>query len=392
MNFSKRLNEIKEYYFSKKLEEVRQLEARGKRIINLGIGSPDMAPSEETIKSLIASAENPKNHAYQSYRSIIELRIAISKWYIRTFGIASDPVKEILPLLGSKEGVFYLSMALLDEGDEVLIPNPGYPAYSSAAKIAGGKVRYYDLKEEIGWYPDLSELENMDLSKVKLVWVNYPNMPTGARANKEVLRQLAEFGLKHDIIICNDNPYSMVLNDEQISIMEFDTDKRVCIELNSMSKSFNMAGWRIGMMIAGEEIINAVLQIKSNVDSGMFRPLQDAAIAAFENDSSWHELRNKEYRERRELVFKMLDIMAFTYDPLQVGMFVWAKSPDYISNIEEYLDSILYNAGVFLTPGKIFGSNGERFIRVSLCSSKENIEEAMRRIMESENFKMGINN
>ena len=386
MKFSKRLDNITEYYFSKKLEEVRKLESEGKNIINLGIGSPDLPPSKSTINALITSAENFKNHSYQPYRSIRDLRKAMSEWYLKIYSVKSDCDKEILPLLGSKEGIFYLSMALLDEGDEVLVPNPGYPAYTSATRLAGGNIKYYDLKEENNWLPELEELSKTDLTKVKLMWINYPQMPTGAKADRKIFTEIAEFGKKHNIIICNDNPYSLVLNEEQLSILSFDESRETCIELNSFSKSFNMAGWRVGMLIANENIINAVLQVKSNVDSGMFRPVQDAAIIALSNPEEWHSERNKTYRIRRELVFKMLDTMNLTYDKHQAGLFVWAKLPDTIADAEKYLDNILFNAGVFITPGKIFGSNGIRYIRVSLCANERDIIEASNRITNMKNI------
>ena len=389
MKFSKRLDSIQEYYFSRKLDEVRKLESQGKNIINLGIGSPDMPPSPETIDALKSSADDITHHSYQPYRSTKELRTAISSWYKSTYNVSADPDKELLPLLGSKEGVFYLSMALLDEGDEVLIPDPGYPTYSSAANIAGATIRNYDLVESNNWLPDLNALGNQDLTKVKLMWINYPNMPTGAVATEEFYREIIAFGKKHDILICNDNPYSLVLNDttglrafetRALSLLAFDDGKEVSVELNSLSKSFNMAGWRIGMMLSNETVVNAVLQVKSNVDSGMFRPLQDAAVVALQNSRQWHDERNHIYRERKELVCKMLDIMNFKYAGDQVGMFVWAKAPDSIKEIEKYLDNILYEAGVFITPGFIFGKNGERYIRISLCADKAKITEATKRI------------
>ena len=389
MKFSKRLDSIQEYYFSRKLDEVRKLESQGKNIINLGIGSPDMPPSPETIDALKSSADDITHHSYQPYRSTKKLRTAISSWYKSTYNVSADPDKELLPLLGSKEGVFYLSMALLDEGDEVLIPDPGYPTYSSAANIAGATIRNYDLVESNNWLPGLNALGNQDLTKVKLMWINYPNMPTGAVATEEFYREIIAFGKKHDILICNDNPYSLVLNDttglrafetRALSLLAFDDGKEVSVELNSLSKSFNMAGWRIGMMLSNETVVNAVLQVKSNVDSGMFRPLQDAAVVALQNSRQWHDERNHIYRERKELVCKMLDIMNFKYAGDQVGMFVWAKAPDSIKEIEKYLDNILYEAGVFITPGFIFGKNGERYIRISLCADKAKITEATKRI------------
>jgi hypothetical protein len=323
MKFSKRLSQVGEYYFSKKLEEVRNLENKGKKIINFGIGSPNLMPSEATIETLITSAQNQNNHSYQPYKGLKQLRQGIAEWYLKNYDVYANSETEILPLMGSKEGIFYLTMSLIDDGDEVLIPNPGYPAYANATKLLGGVVKYYNLFEKNDWYPDFDELENYNLERVKLMWINYPHMPTGAIANESIFRKIVDFGIKHNIIICNDNPYSMVLNTTPpLSIFNFDKKKEVSVELNSLSKSFNMAGWRIGMLLANKSIVDAVLQIKSNVDSGMFKPIQDAAIKALLNPPEWHKFRNNIYSERKFYVTQMLDRMNCKYSNEQVGMFI----------------------------------------------------------------------
>jgi aspartate/methionine/tyrosine aminotransferase len=382
MKFSKRLDNITEYYFSRKLEEVRQLQQKGKDVINLAIGSPDMAPPDMVIDKLKQSADNQNNHSYQPYRSIKELRAAISVWYSANYRVIADPEKEILPLLGSKEGIFYISMALIDEGDEVLVPDPGYPAYSSAAMLAGGSVRYFDLYEENGWYPDLESIQQNDLSRVKLMWINYPNMPTGAKADRDVFGRLAEFGEKNNILIVNDNPYSMVFSKEQMSILESDNNKNFTAELNSMSKTYNMAGWRLGMLIASESLVNAVLQVKSNVDSGMFKPIQEAAITALGMDREWYSTLKKRYNDRKNLLYKLLDELSCIYSREQEGMFIWAKIPENAADSGDFIDSILDKAGVFIAPGIIFGNNGRRYIRVSLCAREERISEAIGRLKD----------
>lgn len=378
-----RLNTIKEYYFVRKLEEIARLNKEGKNVINFGIGSPDLAPSPETIQSLITTASRQGGHGYQPYRGIPELREKIAHWYKNTYQVSLDPAKEILPLMGSKEGILHLSMAFLNPGDEALVPNPGYPTYTSLTTLIGAKVRYYDLKESTGWYPDFQALRSEDLSKVKLMWLNYPHMPTGAEVKKEVLENLVAFAKEKNILLCYDNPYSLVLNKKApLSLLQIEGAKDVCVELNSLSKSHNMAGWRIGMMLGKEEYLNAALTVKSNIDSGMFQGLQQAAIKALENSDEWHNERNKIYSERREWAYKILDLLGFEYSTDQVGMFLWAKpkDPSTISDIPAYVDKILQSVYVFFTPGEIFGTNGKGYLRVSLCVSLEKIKEAYQRL------------
>lgn len=378
-----RLNEVKEYYFSKKLQEVAALQKAGHDVINLGIGSPDMPPSEQTIERLISSAREKKNHSYQSYRSVPELREAMAKWYENTYGVTLDPINEVLPLLGSKEGIMYISMAFLNPGDEVLVPNPGYPAYSAVANLIGAKVKYYDLKEENGWLPDLENLKNESFEKVKLMWINYPHMPTGTSAPENLFKRLVDFAREKNILLCHDNPYSLILNDSPRSIMGTEGAKEVCLELNSLSKSHNMAGWRVGMVMGKTEYINAVIQVKSNVDSGMFLPVQHAAAEALNNPSSFYEGTNIEYAKRKKVACQMLDALGCKYSTSQTGMFIWAKVPDEIETVETLTDLILKKLYIFVTPGFIFGSNGSRYIRISLCATLENLNKALNRIINN---------
>ena len=378
-----RLSQVQEYYFSQKLEEIRKMEATGKKVINLGIGSPDLAPSDTTIEALISSAKVTTNHAYQPYRSVKPLREAFASWYQRTYQVKLDPESEVLPLLGSKEGILYISMAFLNPGDELLVPNPGYPAYAAIANLIGAKVKYYDLVEENNWYPDLATLDKMEPAKIKLMWINYPHMPTGTPADKQQFDSLVEFAKRHRILICNDNPYSLVLNNNVISILSQDPDMECCMELNSLSKSFNMAGWRVGMLGGRKDYIDAVLQVKSNVDSGMFLPVQHAAVEALNNPESWHDARNQTYEARRKFAWEIFDYLGCNYNKSQVGMFVWAKAPKGVEDVEIFLDRILREARVFITPGKIFGTNGASFIRLSLCSSEELLKEAGTRIKQT---------
>lgn len=383
-----RLKQVGEYYFSKKIEEIRQMRLAGNDVINLGIGSPDLSPSDETIAATITALHEAKNHGYSPHRSSPDLRNAMADFYRSRYAVTVDPVKEILPLLGSKEGVFYLSMAYLDPGDTVLVPNPGYPAYSSAALLSGAKIHYYDLTEENHWLPDLKALErSCDLKNCKLMWINYPHMPTGKRADFEVFRKLIEFGKRHQILICNDNPYGLVLNQEApISFLSpecGDPEMKISAELNSLSKSFNMAGWRVGMLVAASSVIDTVLQVKSNVDSGMFAPVQVGATAALKNSDQWHQERNTIYRERREIVWKIFDLLGFRYDREQVGLLVWAKAPESIRDVSEYCDRVLEKAHVFITPGLVFGSNGARYARSSLCAPVEVLASAQTRISNS---------
>ncbi len=377
-----RLNVVSEYYFSRKLKEIAALRQQGIDVINLGIGSPDMAPDEEVIETVISESRKPENHAYQSYSGIPALREAYAKWYWEFFGVRLNSDNEILPLMGSKEGIMHISMAFLNPDDEVLVPNPGYPAYAAVARLLGAKVRYFDLKEENHWLPDLVALEKTDLSGVKIMWVNYPNMPTGARASSELFKALTDFGIRNNILIVNDNPYSFILNEEQLSLLSIPGAKEVALELNSLSKSHNMAGWRLGMLAGHPEYVSAVLQVKSNMDSGMFKPLQLAAVKALQQPKSWYRQLNGIYRERREVAFEILNALQCTYDKNQVGMFVWAKIPVDSQGSEQFSDNILKRNQVFLSPGFIFGPGGIRYIRLSLCTEKSRLLEAASRIKE----------
>lgn len=378
-----RTQQVSEYYFSRKLQEIDEMNRRGERVINLGIGSPDMAPAAEVVGALVRGAESPDNHAYQSYRGIPEMRRAFAAWYRKYYGVELDPDREIQPLTGSKEGILLLSLAFLNKGDKVLVPDPGYPTYSSATLLTEAEVVPYDLTEGRGWMPDLEALEKSDLSRVKMMWVNYPHMPTGARASKELYRKLADFGLRHRILICNDNPYSFILNEEYLSILSVEGAGKCCIELNSLSKAHNMAGWRIGMIAGDAEIIAQVLKVKSNMDSGMFRPLQLAAVKALEQPESWYETLNEEYQRRRGLAGRIFDCLNVTFDKDSGGMFLWGKIGEEWKNGEELSDYILQKARVFITPGFIFGRNGERYIRISLCAKCPVLEEALERIERS---------
>ncbi len=378
---AQRLAQVGEYYFSRKLEEVRQMRAAGKDVINLGIGSPDLSPSPESIAAASKVLHSETGHSYASYRSTPELREAMAKWMVRTYGVALSAEKEILPLLGSKEGILYLSLAYLNPGDQVLVPNPGYPAYSSVGSLIGAQVIPYDLTEENHWFPDIAALEKLDLSRCKLMWINYPHMPTGAPARAEQFQKLIAFGKKKNILIANDNPYGLILNREApLSILSQDPKREITVELNSLSKSFNMAGWRVGMLMAAESVVNAVLQVKSNVDSGMFLPVQAGATAALANSDAWHAVRNATYAKRRDLIWKMFDHLGFHYDQNQVGLFVWAKAPASIPDVEAWIDHVLKSKNIFLTPGFIFGSNGSRFVRASLCAPETRILETLQRL------------
>ena len=380
INPANRISNVEEYYFSTKLKEIDRMRAEGKDVINLGIGNPDFPPAPEVLEKLNESSLNAKNHGYQSYIGIPELRNAFADWYKKYFNVTLDSNSEILPLMGSKEGVMHISMAFLNQGDEVLLPNPGYPTYTSVTKLVGAVPLYYDLKEENNWQPDFNQIENNDLSKVKLMWVNYPNMPTGAAANENIMRKLIAFGKKHNILICNDNPYSFILNPKQFSILSIDGAKDIAIELNSLSKSHNMAGWRMGMVASNPEFISYILRVKSNMDSGMFRPLQEATALALSLDDNWYQSINKTYRERRIFACKLMDLLNCSYDRNQVGMFIWGRIPDGMPNGSYLSDIILQKANVFITPGIIFGSNGDKYIRISLCTKEELLEEAIARI------------
>jgi len=375
---AKRLDTVQEYYFSKKLREVRGLAAAGKPIINMGIGSPDLQPPASVLDAISNSLTDASAHKYQSYQGLPELRSAISGFYNNKFSVILNPDNEVLPLMGSKEGIMHISMAFLNEGDKVLIPNPGYPTYTSVTKLVGANPLFYDLSEETNWQPNFEALEQLDLSDVKLMWVNYPHMPTGTNATLATFEKLVAFGKKHNILIINDNPYSFILNDKPISILQVEGAKEVALELNSLSKTFNMAGWRVGMLLGNSSFINEVLKVKSNMDSGMFYGIQKGAIKALQLSDKWFQDQNKIYEKRRELVWKLADKLDAKYDKNATGLFVWAKIPKGKKS-EEVTDSVLYDKDIFITPGTIFGSQGEGYIRFSLCVTEEIIKEAISR-------------
>ena len=375
-----RLASVSEYYFSKKLKEVAEMNAAGKNVINLGVGSPDLPPSEQTIETLCEHARKANEHGYQPYVGIPELRKGFADWYKTWYNVDLDPKTEIQPLIGSKEGILHISLAFLNPGDGVLVPNPGYPTYSSVSKLVEARLIPYELKEELGWQPDFEELEKMDLSNVKLMWTNYPNMPTGANASVELYEKLVAFGRKHGIIICNDNPYSFILNEHPLSILSIPGAKEICIEMNSMSKAHNMPGWRMAMLASNAQFVQWILKVKSNIDSGQFKPMQYAAVEALSAKKEWYDNMNRVYRSRRDLAGQIMRTLGCEYDENQVGMFLWGRIPDSAESGEAIANKVLYEANVFLTPGFIFGSRGERYIRISLCCKNETLEEALKRI------------
>lgn len=376
-----RLESVSEYYFSRKLKEVAQMNAEGKNVISLGIGSPDMPPSEATIKALCENAMLPDVHGYQPTTGTPELRKAFAEWYKKWYDVELNPDTEIQPLIGSKEGILHVTLAFVNVGDAVLVPNPGYPTYTSLSKLLGAEIINYNLKEENGWMPNFEELEKMDLSRVKLMWTNYPNMPTGANASMELYEKLVDFARKHNIVIVNDNPYSFILNEKPISLLSVPGAKECCIEFNSMSKSHNMPGWRVGMLATNATFVQWILKIKSNIDSGTFRPLQLAAAQAYHNSAEWHEEANIQvYSRRRKLAEEIMRVLGCTFDENQVGMFLWGRIPDTYGDVEELTEKVLHEARVFITPGFIFGSNGKRYIRISLCAKEEKLAEALERI------------
>lgn len=394
INTANRIATVEEYYFSRKLAEVRGLDTGDVRVINLGIGSPDQPPSRNAVDALITTAQNPANHGYQSYKGTPALRKAIAAFYERTYQTALDPETMILPLMGSKEGIMHIAMAFVNEGEEVLIPNPGYPTYSSVANLVGAKLRPYDLKEELDWGVDIEALKRSDLSKVKLMWINFPHMPTGRTASREELKALVDLAREHQFLIVNDNPYSLILNDAPMSLLSIEGAADVALELNSLSKSHNMAGWRIGWVAGKKEFIDAVLKVKSNMDSGMFLGLQQAATQALnENGPKWFESLNRMYRDRKAAAARILDLLGCAYSPRQSGLFVWAKAPEQVADVEKWIDEILYGTKVFITPGFIFGDAGKRFIRISLCCTEEKLMEALGRIeafIAAKDFKDGV--
>ena len=379
INAAKRLDTVQEYYFSKKLREVRGLAAAGKPIINMGIGSPDLQPPVEVLTAIKNSLNDASAHKYQSYQGLPELRSAISKFYKNKFSVDTNSDNEVLPLMGSKEGIMHISMAFLNEGDKVLIPNPGYPTYTSVTKLVGAEPIFYDLSDANNWQPNYKELEAQDLSDVKIMWVNYPHMPTGTNATLETFKNLVAFGKKHQILIINDNPYSFILNDNPVSILQVEGAKDIALELNSLSKTFNMAGWRVGMVLGNAGYISEILKVKSNMDSGMFYGIQKGAIEALQLPDTWFTVQNKIYEERRVLIWQLADKLGATYNKNATGLFVWAKIPEG-KKAEEVTDAILYDKDIFITPGTIFGSQGEGYIRFSLCVTTSIIKEAISRI------------
>ena len=378
-----RLSAVQEYYFSRKLKEVAMLNAQGQDIISLAIGSPDMPPSKQTVDKLCETAAQPTAHGYQPTVGIPELRQAMANFYKRWYDVDLDPKTEIQPLIGSKEGILHTTLAFCNPGDEVLVPNPGYPTYTSLSKILGAKIVNYNLREDNGWQPDFEELEKMNLDRVKLMWTNYPNMPTGGNARMETYEKLVDFARRHGIVVVNDNPYSFILNEgKKMSILQVPGAKECCIEFNSMSKSHNMPGWRVGMCASNPEFISWILKIKSNIDSGTFRGIQLAAAEALNtNDDAWHKEYNVEnYRRRRKIAEEIMTVLGCTFDPSQVGMFLWGKIPEKYANVEDLTERILHEARIFVTPGFIFGSNGQRYLRISLCAKDEKMAEALQRI------------
>lgn len=375
-----RLDAVQEYYFSRKLKEVARLNAEGQDIISLAIGSPDQPPSPQTIDKLCEVAHDPSAHGYQPTMGTMELRKAMADFYHRWYGVEVDAASEVQPLIGSKEGILHITLAFVNPGDEVLVPNPGYPTYTSLSKILGAKVVNYNLDEDNGWQPDFEELERRDLSRVKLMWTNYPNMPTGGDARMETYCKLVDFARRHDIVVVNDNPYSFILNEHPLSLLQVEGAKDCCIELNSMSKGYNMPGWRVGMCVSNPQFISWILKIKSNIDSGTFRGLQLAAAEALTtNTEEWHREYNiNVYRRRREIAERIMQVLGCTYDDSQVGMFLWGKIADKYANAEQLTERVLHEARVFITPGFIFGSNGERYVRISLCAQDDKMQEALR--------------
>lgn len=382
MKPAERVNSIQEYYFSRKLKEIARLNAEGQDIISLAIGSPDMPPSKQTIDKLCEVARDPNAHGYQPTSGLPELHKAMAGFYKRIYGVDLDPMREIQPIIGSKEGIMYVTLAFCNAGDEVLIPDPGYPTYTAVNKLFGTKIVNYDLREDNGWQPDFDQLERMDLSRVKVMWANYPNMPTGGNARRETLERLVDFARRHDILVVNDNPYSLILNDHPMSLMQVPGAKDCCVEFNSMSKSHNMPGWRVAMMVSNPDYISWMFKIQSNIENGTFRGIQLAAAEAFNtNTPEWHHENNIEnYHRRRVIAEDIMRALGCSFDPTQVGMFLWGKIPDKYENVEDLTEAVLHKARVFITPGFIFGNNGERYIRISLCAKDEKMKEALNRI------------
>lgn len=377
-----RVQEVQEYYFSRKLKEVAKLNAEGADIISLGIGGPDRPPHPDVIATLAEEAAKPGNHSYQPYVGLPELRKAMADWYYHWYGVMLDPATEVQPLIGSKEGILHVSLAFLNPGDGVLVPNPGYPTYTSVSRLAQAEIFTYDLTEENGWMPDFDQLEKMPLDRIKLMWINYPHMPTGASASMELFEKIIDFGRRHNIVIVHDNPYSFILNDRPMSLLQVDGAKEIAVEMNSMSKSHNMAGWRIGMLASNPTFINWILKVKSNIDSGQFKPMMLAAVKGLEAGPEWYEELNGVYASRRKVAEEIMSELGCTFDPSQRGLFLWGKIPSEAESSEALADKVLYEARVFITPGFIFGSNGDRYVRISLCATEDNMRRALSRIRE----------
>lgn len=380
MQPAQRLDSVQEYYFSRKLKHLADLRAAGHDVINLGIGSPDLPPAPAVIEALTASAQQPQNHAYQSYVGVPALRQAFADWYLRYFGVTLNPAEEILPLLGSKEGIMHVAMAYLEPGTEALVPNPGYPTYRAASTLAGASVREYELTEANGWLPDLDDLARQDLTRVRVLWLNYPHMPTGAKAPRALFEELVHFARERQILLVNDNPYGFILNQEYLSLLSIDGAMDVSLELNSLSKSHNLAGWRVGMLAGQKALLDPALRFKSNMDSGMFRAVQDAAVEALRLGTEWYQSQNETYRKRQQKVFELLHLLNCRFDPAQTGLFVWAKVPGGYPSGYALSDEVLAQTDVFLTPGGIFGSAGEGYVRISLCAEVSVFEQAISRI------------
>lgn len=377
-----RVQQVKEYYFSKKLKEIAELNAKGANIISLGIGGPDRPPHEDVITALCEDASRSDSHGYQPYVGLPELRNAFANWYKNNYNVELDPATEIQPLIGSKEGILHTTLAFINPGDGVLLPNPGYPTYTSVSRLAEAELYTYDLTEENNWEPDFEALEKLPLEKIKLMWVNYPHMPTGRKASINLFKKLIDFGRKHNIVIVNDNPYSFILNDQPLSILSIEGAKEIAIEMNSLSKSHNMPGWRIGMLASNPTFIQWILKVKSNIDSGQFRPMMKAAVKALEQGKEWYDEVNKTYAKRRLIAEEIMNTLVCHFDKTQSGLFLWGRIPDNEESSEALADRILYNASVFITPGFIFGSNGNRYVRISLCAKEEKMQEALQRIKQ----------
>lgn len=375
-----RVGRVKEYYFARKLREIAGLNAKGLDIISLGIGGPDRMPDAEVIETLCEAARRPDTHSYQPFAGLPEMRRAMADWYHRSYGVEIDPATELLPLIGSKEGILHVSMAFLNQGDGVLVPNPGYPTYTSVSNLVGAEIFSYDLTADSGWQPDFDALEQLPLERIKLMWVNYPHMPTGTPASRELLERIVDFGRRHNIVIAHDNPYSFILNPEPMSIMQIPGAKDICIEMNSLSKSHNMAGWRVAMLTSNPEFVQWVVKVKSNVDSGQFKPVMLAATKALSLGREWHDALNAEYAERRKVAEQIMTKLGCTFDPTQRGLFLWGKLPEGETSAEKFCDNILYNNRVFITPGFIFGSNGEGYVRISLCAPVPTLRAALARL------------